>query len=93
LKKIEKKSDSLFNSLDIVFESIEGLMFGIPYLIMTSIGTLVKVFFLSLISLVTFNQLIKLKKLWTKQYVRSNIVNPWNCVVTIVFLIALFNLV
>ncbi|WP_027391956.1 hypothetical protein [Aquimarina latercula] len=92
MKKTEKKSDSLFNNLDVLFESIEGLMFGTPYLIMTSMGTLIKVLFLSFISLVMFNQLIKLKKLWSKEYLMSNIVNPWNCVVTIIFFIALFNL-
>ncbi|CAL2078664.1 hypothetical protein [Tenacibaculum sp. 190524A02b] len=92
MKKTKKKSDSIFDSLDILSESFEGLLFGIPYFITTSIGTLIKVLFLSLISLLTLNQLIKLKKLWSKKYLILNIANPWNCVLTIIVFVILLSL-
>lgn len=93
MKKVKKKSDSIFDSLSLLIDGIEGLLFVIPSMIITTIGTLIKLIFLSLISLLTFNKFIKLKDLWSKNYLTSNLKNPWNALITFLFFISLMILV
>jgi hypothetical protein len=72
--------------------TIEGLLFGIPYIILTSVGTLLKLIVLTLISLLTFNKLIKIIDLWKKENLILNLINPWNCLITILFITILVTL-
>ncbi len=91
------KKKSKWNSIaDLIWEApttIEGIFVAIPYLILNSIGTFLKVSFLSLISILSLNKWIKLSEIWNKKNLKENIVNPWNCVlalVIIIFLIIIF---
>ncbi|SHJ28164.1 hypothetical protein [Aquimarina spongiae] len=76
LKTPNKNSNSIFDLLEMTGKVGEFLVYLVPYLILTSIGTLIKMTFLTLISLATFNQWIKLKNLWNRKYISSQIGNP-----------------
>jgi hypothetical protein len=69
--------------------TLEGIFVAIPYIILNSVGTFLKVLLLSLISILSLNKLIKLDGIWSKHYLKENIVNPWNCVISIVTIILL----
>ena len=87
-----KKNSKWESIADLIWEApqtIEGFLIAIPYLILNSIGTIIKVLCLSFISLLTLNKWIKLGELWNKKHLKDNIANPWNCVLALAIIIFL----
>ena len=85
-----KKNSKWESIADLIWEvpqTIEGFLIAIPYLILNSIGTIIKVLFFSFISLLSFNKWIKISELWNKKYLKDNIANPWNCVLALAIII------
>ena len=86
---MNKKETPILDFIDGMITNSEGILFAIPYLILTSIGTLIKLFFLTLLSVLSFNQWIKLRNLWNKTFLSSNLGNPWNCILSVILFIIL----
>ncbi|WP_165750566.1 hypothetical protein [Cellulophaga sp. Z1A5H] len=86
---MNKKETPILDFIDGLLTNSEGILFAIPYLILTSIGTVIKLIFLTLLCIFSFNQWIKLKDLWNKRYLKTNLVNPWNCLLSVTMLIIL----
>ncbi len=87
-----KKNSKWKSIADLIWETpttLEGIFVAIPYLILNSIGTIIKVIFLSLIAILTLNKWKKLNELWNKKYLKDNITNPWNCVLALGIIILL----
>ena len=76
--------------MDTTFANLEMYLFSIPYLIVTSVGTIIKVLLFSLVSILSFNRLIKFQKIYSKRYMMSSISNPWSLVWAIVTIIVVF---
>lgn len=87
---MNKKRTPILDFIDGIFSNIDGVLFAIPYFILTSIGTIVKLFFLTLLSIFSFCQWIHLKELWNKNYFKRNLGNPWNFLISVMFFIILF---
>lgn len=87
------KKNSKWDSIaDLIWEApqtIEGIFIAIPYLILNSIGTFLKVSFLSLISILSLNKWKKLSEIWNKENLKENIANPWNCILSLIIIIIL----
>ncbi len=86
---MNKKQTPILDLIDGLMTNSESLLFAIPYLILTSIGTAIKLTFLTLLSILSFNQWIKLKNLWNIGFLKSNLGNPWNFVLTVTLFIIL----
>ncbi|MCC1485628.1 hypothetical protein [Winogradskyella immobilis] len=86
---MNKKGTPILDFIDGLFTNSEMIIFSIPYLILTSVGTIIKLLVLSLLSIISFNKWIKLKDLWNKKYLKANLGNPWNFVLTVTLLIIL----
>ncbi len=86
---MNKKQTPILDFIDGLLTNHESILFSIPYLILTSIGTVIKLIFLTFISILSFNQWIKLKDLWNKEFLKTNFGNPWNCVLTVTLFIIL----
>ena len=87
---MNKKETPILDFIDGFITNSESILFAIPYLILTSAGTIIKLVFLTLTAILTFNQWIKLKDLWNKEFLKKNIGNPWNFVLsTVLFIILL----
>jgi ABC-type microcin C transport system permease subunit YejE len=87
---VTKKKSKWDSIADLIWETpttIEGIFIAIPYLILNSIGTFFKVSFLSLVSILSLNKWKKLSELWNKEYLKQNLVEPWNCVLALVIII------
>jgi hypothetical protein len=80
---MNKKATPILDFIDGLFTNSESILSVIPYLILTSIGTIIKLIFLTVLSIFSFNQWIKLKDLWNKKYLKTNLGNPWNCVLSL----------
>ena len=86
---MNKKGTSILDFIDGLYTNSEMIVFSIPYLILTSVGTIIKLIFFSLLSIISFNKWIELKGLWNKKYLETNLANPWNFVLSISILIIL----
>ncbi|SDY15151.1 hypothetical protein SAMN05444411_1412 [Lutibacter oricola] len=86
---MNKKGTPILDFIDGLFTNSEMIIFSIPYLILTSVGTVIKLLFLSLLSIISFNKWINLKDLWNKEYLKTNLGNPWNFVLTVTLIIIL----
>ncbi|MBR9847257.1 MAG: hypothetical protein GYB35_14670 [Algicola sp.] len=89
MAKKNSKWDSIADFIWEAPQTIEGIFIAIPYLILNSIGAIIKLLSLSFISLLSFNKWIKISELWNKKYFKDNIANPWNCVLALVIIIIL----
>ena len=88
----KKKSSNWENIADALWEgplAIEALLIAIPYVILTTIGTALKVILTSIISVLTLNKTWKLSEIWNKKNLEKNIADPWNCLTSIVVIILL----
>ena len=86
---MNKKGTPILDFIDGLFTNSEMIIFSISYLILTSVGTIIKLLILSLLSIISFNKWIKLKDLWNKKHLKTNLGNPWNFVLTLSLLIIL----
>lgn len=86
---MNKKGTPILDFIDGLLTNSEMIIFSIPYLILTSVGTIIKLLVLSLLSIISFNKWIKLKDLWNKKYLKTNLGNPWNFVLTVSLLFIL----
>jgi len=89
---VAKKNSKWESIADLIWETpqtIEGFLIAIPYLILNSIGTIIKVLFFSIISLLSFNKFLKISELWNKKYLKNNIANPWNCFLALTIIVIL----
>ena len=86
---MNKNETPILDFIDGLFTNSENFLFAIPYLILTTIGTAIKLIFLSLLSILSLNLWVKLKNLWNRRYLKRNLENPWNCVLTITLFIIL----
>jgi ABC-type microcin C transport system permease subunit YejE len=84
---MNKKETPILDFIDGFITNSESILFAIPYLFLTSIGTVVKLMFLTLTAVLSLNQWIKLKDLWSKEFLKKNLGNPWNCVLAAILLI------
>ena len=80
---MNKKETPILDFIDGFITNSESILFSIPYLILTSVGTIIKLLFLTLTAVLSFNQWIKLIDLWNKEFLKKNIGNPWNCVLSL----------
>ena len=90
---MNKKENPILDFIDEFITDSESILFAIPYLILTSIGTIIKLMFLTLTAILSFNQWIKLKDLWNREFVKKNIGNPWNFVLSIALFIILLTII
>ena len=89
LKKRNTKWDTIAGLIWETPQTIEGLIIAIPYFALNSIGTFIKLIFLSLISILSLNRWIKVDELWSKKFWKTNLGNPWNCVLAIFCIVIL----
>jgi hypothetical protein len=86
---MNKKETQILDFINRFITNFESILFTILYLILTSVGTIIKLLFLILTAILSFNQWINLKDLWNKEFLKKNIDNPWNCVLSIALFIIL----
>ncbi len=89
---MNKKETPILDFIDGFITNSENILFAIPYLILTSVGTVIKLVFLIIVAILTFNQWIKLKDLWSKEFLKKNIGNPWNFVWSVIQFIILLTI-
>ncbi|UAB75473.1 hypothetical protein [Mesoflavibacter sp. SCSIO 43206] len=73
-----------------LFEVFESFGFMIFFVLIASVGGIIKFIFLNIFSLITFNKIIKLKKLWKKENIEKYALNPWNFALTLFSCFILF---
>ena len=90
MKKKTTKWESIADWILEAPQTVEGLIIVIPYLLLNAIGTGLKLTFLSLIAVLSLNNWVKLGVLWSKKSWKTNLGNPWNCVLAITCFVFLY---